>query len=53
MIIGRETLTKSSGKPMAFPHCSECIKRKVDKDVDAIQEFLDGIESKIPLDEEA
>lgn len=40
-IIGRETLTKSSGKPMALPHCLDCIKRKVRQHVEAITEFLD------------
>ena len=53
MMIGRETLTKSSGKPMALPHCSECVKRKGIENVEVIKEFLDGIESKIPFDEEA
>jgi len=46
MVIGRETLTKSSGKPMTFPHCSDCIKRKVADNVDAIQAFLEGMETK-------
>lgn len=43
MIIGRETMTKSSGRPMTLPHCGNCIKRKKDYDVDTIQEFLDGV----------
>lgn len=47
MIIGRETMTKSSGKPMTLPHCVDCTKRKVSKDVDTITEFLEGIKAKM------
>jgi len=41
MVIGRETLTKSSGKPMAVPHCSECIKRRKTNEMEEISKFLD------------
>lgn len=52
MIIGRETLTKSSSKPMALPHCSDCIKRRENKDVEAIKEFLDGVKAPTTINEE-
>ena len=42
MIIGRATLTHSSGKPMTNPHCLTCIKRRRITDVEAITEFLEG-----------
>lgn len=42
MIITKATLRHSSGKPMAKPHCGNCIKRKRDKDVEAIADFLSG-----------
>ena len=41
MIITKQVLFGSEGKPMAKPHCPACTKRKVSKkDVDAIAEFL-------------
>jgi hypothetical protein len=52
MIIGRETLTKSSGRPMTLPHCVECIKRKVDKHVDTITEFIERTKPQVSVDEE-
>src|SRR5262245_6990151 len=42
MIITKATLTHSHSKPMAKPHCPNCIKRKNEKDVAAIAEFLAG-----------
>lgn len=45
MIIGRETMTKSSGRPMTLPHCGDCIKRRRTDDVDKIKEFLEGVRS--------
>jgi len=42
MIITKSVLTHSNNKPMARPHCSDCIKRKKDKDVAAIAEFIAG-----------
>ncbi len=41
MIIGRETLTKSSGKPMALPHCSDCIQRRKTNEMEEISKFLE------------
>jgi hypothetical protein len=40
MIITKETLTHSGGKPMAKPRCNNCIKRKHTETVSAIAEFL-------------
>jgi hypothetical protein len=40
MIITREVLIHSGGKPMARPRCSGCIKRKKSETVDAIAAFL-------------
>lgn len=42
MIITKAVLTHSGGKPMAKPHCPNCIKRKNEKDVAAIAAFLAG-----------
>jgi hypothetical protein len=44
MIITKATLHGSSNKPMAKPHCPNCIERKKEKleDVAAISEFLAG-----------
>ena len=42
MIITRETLSKSSGRPMSKPHCGNCIKRKNTDTIDAIAAFLEG-----------
>ena len=42
MIITKATLTHSGNKPMAKPHCQGCIKRKNEKDVAAIAEFIAG-----------
>lgn len=42
MVITRETLTHSSGNPMARPRCTNCIKRKNTDTVDAIAAFLAG-----------
>ena len=44
MIITKEVLTKSSGKPMTLPHCLDCTKRRkeINGDVAAITEFLGG-----------
>jgi len=39
MIINREVMTKSSGRPMAKPHCLACTKSKK-PNLDAIAEFL-------------
>lgn len=40
MIITKETLTHSSGKPMAKPHCNGCVKRKKSDDIAALADFL-------------
>ena len=40
MIITKATLTHSSGKPMARPHCGNCVKRKKPDDIAAIAAFL-------------
>lgn len=47
MIITREVMTKSSGKPMTLPHCLGCVKRKkvTDVEVGAITEFLGGVKT--------
>ena len=42
MLITKAVLTHSSNKPMARPHCSDCIKRKNAKDVAALAEFIAG-----------
>lgn len=42
MLISKATLHGSSNKPMSKPHCPNCIKRKENKDVAAIAEFLTG-----------
>lgn len=44
MIITKQVLTGSSGRPMTNPHCPNCIKRKkgTEADVAAISEFLAG-----------
>lgn|SRR5215471_5492417 len=42
MIITKATLTHSNNKPMAKPHCPNCIKRKNADDVAALAEFLSG-----------
>ena len=42
MIITKAVLIHSSNKPMAKPHCSNCIKRKNEKDVAAIAAFIAG-----------
>jgi len=47
MIINRAILSHSGGKPMTLPHCLNCVKRKKAEDVDAIQEFLDGVKAKM------
>jgi hypothetical protein len=51
MIIAKATLTHSSGKPMAKPHCLNCVKRRRISDVEAITEFLGGSKVPIPVDE--
>jgi hypothetical protein len=40
MIITRETLIHSSGKPMAKPHCNNCVVRKKSDDIAALAQFL-------------
>jgi hypothetical protein len=52
MLIGRETLTKSSGKPMALPHCSECIQRRNTNEVANITAFLEQKASANPSEKE-
>jgi hypothetical protein len=42
MIITKSVLTHSNNKPMARPHCTGCIKRKNEKDVAALAEFISG-----------
>jgi hypothetical protein len=42
MILSKAILTHSSGKPMTKPHCGSCVKRRRDKDVEAIAAFLAG-----------
>jgi hypothetical protein len=44
-------MTKSSGKPMALPHCSECIYRRKTDDLAKVAEFLDGVKTPIEVDE--
>lgn len=43
MIITRETLTHSGGRPMAKPRCTGCIKRKSADTVNAIADFLNKV----------
>lgn len=52
MILDRVILTRSGGRPMTRPHCSECIKRKKAKDVATIAEFVDRVMPTVPVDEE-
>jgi formylmethanofuran dehydrogenase subunit E len=40
MIITRAVLVHSGGKPMAKPHCPNCIKRRKSQDVETIAAFL-------------
>jgi hypothetical protein len=40
MIITKETLTHSSGKPMSKPHCGNCVKRKKSDDIAALADFV-------------
>ena len=40
MIITKTVLSRSGGKPMTGPHCSNCIKHKNLEDVNAIASFL-------------
>lgn len=42
MILGKIQLNGSSGKPLARPHCNNCIQKKENTNVDAIAEFLRG-----------
>lgn len=43
MIITKETLTHSNGgNPMAKPHCTACVKRKKNPDMEAIVAFLEN-----------
>lgn len=42
MIITKAVLTHSGNKPMARPHCPDCIKRRNEKDVEAIAAFIAG-----------
>jgi hypothetical protein len=51
MIIGKQVMSQSSGKPMTFPHCGECTKKRRNIDVEAITEFLDGIKTKAEINE--
>lgn len=48
MIITKATLTHSNGKkPMALPHCGDCVKRKKSDALDAIAAFLEGNKTEI------
>jgi len=40
MFITKETLVHSGGKPMARPHCNNCVKRRKVPEIDAIAAFL-------------
>lgn len=40
MIITRETLVHSSGKPMAKPRCNNCVKRRKSDDIAALADFI-------------
>jgi hypothetical protein len=45
MIIGKQVMNQSSGKPMTLPHCGECTKKRKTNDaesIEALAEFLDG-----------
>jgi hypothetical protein len=44
MVITKATLVHSGGKPMAKPHCTNCIKPRKEKidELTKIQEFLAG-----------
>jgi len=42
MLITKEILTGSSGRPMSRPHCGTCVKRKKQSDIAALAEFLSG-----------
>ena len=42
MIITKKVLTHSSNKPMARPHCPNCVRSKNAKDVAAIAAFISG-----------
>ena len=47
MVINKQVLVGSAGKPMTKPHCSNCVQRKKDKaeNVESIREFLAGTKS--------
>ncbi len=40
MVITKEVLTHSGNKPMAHPHCSDCIKRRKTNELETITAFL-------------
>lgn len=40
MIISKAVLTHSAKKPMARPHCPNCIKRRRNETVEALDKFL-------------
>lgn len=42
MILTKEILRHTGGKPMARPHCSDCVKRKKPSAVEAIAAYLEG-----------
>jgi hypothetical protein len=42
MIITKSVLVHSGNKPMAKPHCPNCIVRKNAKDVTAIADYITG-----------
>jgi hypothetical protein len=42
MIITKAVLVHSGNKPMARPHCPNCIVRKNAKNVEAIADFIAG-----------
>jgi hypothetical protein len=42
MLITKKVLTHSSNKPMARPHCPNCIVRKNAKQVAALADFIAG-----------
>lgn len=42
MMITKAVLHHSSNKPMAKPHCTDCIKRRRSNAVEAIAAFLEG-----------
>ena len=48
MILGKLQLRGSNSKPMKYPHCAECTKKRGNKNVETISEFLsrDEIPSK-------